>query len=300
MPFEASQFLKIRYEKNLYLYLTIKFKPMKKIYFYFLFCLICGRALSQVPTVNSISGSATVCTFPSAGHSYTAHASNNPTYYNWFVSPSNGVVISNPTSSVTTIDFPYGIVYTVYCTASNPFGTSNPKSQYIYSHETPEVTFSGATRFCQGSSTNISASPTSISASPTITYSWTPSTGLSNTSGQHVNAQPPVTTTYTVLLTNGPCTNMDTVTITVDICLGIKTNELNTTDLSAYPNPNNGDFIIKGKTNELVSIANELGQIIQTVAIVPDAEIKITGLPPGIYFVFTLDSRKKIIVTKDK
>ena len=51
----------------------------------------------------------------------------------------------------------------------------------------------------------------------TINYSWSPSTGLSSTTGKTVTATPNVTTTYTVTATNSVPTNANnTVTVTID------------------------------------------------------------------------------------
>jgi hypothetical protein len=62
---------------------------------------------------------------------------------------------------------------------------------------------------CTGSSTT-------LSASGLATYSWSPSTGLSTTSGATVTASPTSTTTYTVSgTTAGGCAGSKTVTVTV-------------------------------------------------------------------------------------
>jgi len=51
---------------------------------------------------------------------------------------------------------------------------------------------------------------------PPITYSWTPSTGLSSTTIAQPTASPAVTTTYTLTVTDGNgCSNSDDVTVTV-------------------------------------------------------------------------------------
>ncbi len=78
-----------------------------------------------------------------------------------------------------------------------------------------------------GSSTTVTAtaSPSSycvngsatLTASGCQTYTWLPSTGLSDTTGATVTATPTVTTTYTIDGANGPgCTGTTTVTITVN------------------------------------------------------------------------------------
>jgi len=58
------------------------------------------------------------------------------------------------------------------------------------------------------------ASSTMMSASPTISYNWSPPTGLSTTVGQFVSASPTTQTNYTVTATNGGCIGTGTITIT--------------------------------------------------------------------------------------
>jgi gliding motility-associated-like protein len=61
---------------------------------------------------------------------------------------------------------------------------------------------------CLGSDTQLNASGGTV-------YSWSPSTGLSDTSIANPIANPKVTTTYTVTVTSGSCISKDEVTITV-------------------------------------------------------------------------------------
>ncbi len=55
----------------------------------------------------------------------------------------------------------------------------------------------------------------SITASGATTYNWSPSTGLSATTGSTVIANPATTTTYTVVGTTGACTDTEMITVTV-------------------------------------------------------------------------------------
>ena len=67
-----------------------------------------------------------------------------------------------------------------------------------------------------------------MSASGGVTYSWTPTTGLDNSNIANPIAQPTVTTTYTVLVTdaNG-CVDTDDVTVEViDVRCGKKLNKV--------------------------------------------------------------------------
>jgi hypothetical protein len=58
-------------------------------------------------------------------------------------------------------------------------------------------------------------------------------------------------------------------------------------ELSAYPNPNNGEFIISTSNEMRISIINELGQLMQSVILSKENNYneKIHGLNPGIYFI---------------
>lgn len=192
---------------------------MKFIYSLCLAIGIClfNTAAAQVPTVVAISGPTMVCSAPSAARTYSAGATNSPTSFSWSASPSTGVVFSNPSGSFTSISYPYtGLSYTISCSATNGNGTGNTFNYVVNVFETPTVTFSGANTFCQGSSTNLSASPTILSASSTLSYNWSPATGLNSTTNYSVNASPTVNTTYTVLLTIGTCTNTQQVSVSVN------------------------------------------------------------------------------------
>lgn len=277
---------------------------MKKNYSLLLFfCIILSElAHAQLPPLmNAIQGPNLVCSQPASPKSFTASASNSPSTYNWTYAGLPGVVFSNPSSAVTSISFPYPYInasFTLFCSASNIAGTSNTASFVVTIKETPSVTFSGANIFCQGSSTNLSASPTILSSSSTLTYSWSPSTGLNSTISYSVIANPPTSTTYTVLLTLGTCTNTAQVTVFAISCVGIPTlDPLNANDLKAFPNPNTGEFFIQSDRDEQVTLLNELGQTIQTLLIKADEKTNISGLKPGIYFIVGSTTRKKIVVT---
>jgi len=57
---------------------------------------------------------------------------------------------------------------------------------------------------CPGDAINIGVQPNN---DPSITYSWSPSAGLSNTTIANPIATPPANTTYTLLISNGLCTD---------------------------------------------------------------------------------------------
>ncbi len=273
---------------------------MHRIYLSLLLSIGFLSLASQVaPVMGPINGADTVCSAPAAPQQYSASASNSPNSYTWTVVPSNGVVITNSNSPVAGFSFPNtNFNYTIYCQASNAAGTSAPVSFTVDVYETPTVTFSGVnTMFCQGSSTNLSASPTVLSGSSTMTYSWSPSAGLSGTTGQSVIASPSVTTTYTLLVGMGICSNTAKITLTVQTCVGIEDFKQDGKNrLLIYPNPSSGNLNIKSATAEKVQVFNQLGQAIKTLELAPDKEVQISGLTNGIYFIRTEHTSYKVVV----
>ncbi|MGZ5255234.1 MAG: T9SS type A sorting domain-containing protein, partial [Flavitalea sp.] len=185
----------------------------------FLHTLILGfifmNGFAQQPVMNSIIGSSAVCATSASQNTYSTSASNNPTSFTWGVIPANGVTISNGSTFMATFSFPnVNATYTIYCSASNSFGTSSNEFFVVTAFEMPDVSFSGANTFCQGSSTSISASSTLLSASSTVSYSWAPASGLNTTTGPNVNASPSGPTNYTVTAINGACSNTAQINVT--------------------------------------------------------------------------------------
>jgi hypothetical protein len=187
---------------------------MKKLFVILLTIFALGT-FAQAPVMNSINGPTAVCSSPSSPLSFSTSASNSPTSYSWSVIPSSSVSITNASSSVTSISFPYSNgTYTIYCYATNGSGSSPTQSFVVTVFETPSITFSGANTFCQGSSTNLSASSTILAASPTIFYNWSPPSGLNTSVGPNVIASPIITTTYVVTATKGMCSNTAAIVVT--------------------------------------------------------------------------------------
>ncbi len=77
-----------------------------------------------------------------------------------------------------------------------------------------------------------------------------------------------------------------------------------TSNLSIYPNPNTGAFVIKAKTDGVYTIVNQLGQTIQTVETNSNNNysVNISELSTGVYFIIGRNEdaliRQRIIVTK--
>jgi gliding motility-associated-like protein len=83
--------------------------------------------------------------------------------------------------------------------------------QQLYNEAPGDTVFAKA-----GNDTTIIAGDSAqLNASGGTTYSWSPSTGLSNASIANPKASPTATTTYIVTVTEGNCINTDTVVVTV-------------------------------------------------------------------------------------
>lgn len=137
--------------------------------------------------------------------------------------------------------------------------------------------------------------PTSISVSGANTYTWS-----NNANSATIIVTPSVTSNYTVnaLAANG-CAGTSSVQITVNTCTGIE-EQLMSSSLLIYPNPNNGEFTIQSQTSDVVNIINDLGQVIHAIELTDknNYSYKVTDLQNGIYFLVGKTVKQKIVVTK--
>ncbi|WP_317897580.1 glycine-rich protein [Aurantibacillus circumpalustris] len=160
----------------------------------------------------------------------------------------------------------------------NPTITAVPARTLICTKESVGITAAGATSYAWN---NTMTGPT-ITVSPTGT-----------------------TANYTVTGTddNG-CSSTATVQVKISNCSGL--NELSSlnSEISIYPNPNDGKFTIQSKVDLKLSLVNELGQLIRVINLsaTNNHEVNISDLAKGIYFVSGqkdgLQIYQKIIVTK--
>jgi len=159
----------------------------------------CTGTASVVVTVNSnlsptITGPSSIC----SGSTATLDAGSGYTSYLW-----------STTASTQTIAVTTGGTYTV--TVSNASGCSGTSSFAVTVGSNLTINVNPSTpSICPGA--NIS-----LTASGATTYSWSPGTGLSSTTGATVTANPVTTTNYTV---NGSdasgCTGSTTIAVTVN------------------------------------------------------------------------------------
>lgn len=157
----------------------------------------------SLPDVNAGVDDNSICIGSTANLSATAGAAS----YLW--SPSTGLSsnsISNPVTSATATT-----TYTVVVTSSN--GCTNSGSVTVTVNPLPLADAGPNEVVCTGASAQ-------LSASGGTQYTWTPSTGLSNTSISNPIASPTVNTTYYVTVTNANgCSSIDSLSVTISSAL---------------------------------------------------------------------------------
>jgi hypothetical protein len=154
-------------------------------------------------TTSAISGSVSVCE-----NSLTTYSVTNDLNF-------SGYIWTLPigwtgTSSTHSIDVTTGSTGgTITVTPINSCGLGTSESLVVNVNLNPIVTATGTASICEGSSTP-------LLASGAVSFSWSPATGLTDTSIANPNAAPLTTTTYTVTGTTGNCSSTSTVTIIVN------------------------------------------------------------------------------------
>jgi len=127
--------------------------------------------------------------------------------------------------------------------------------------------------------------------SEVTTYSWFPTSGLTNPTLPQTWAKPSITTTYT-LSQYTPCdtTTIDvTVYVDCDSVVGISTFNIKNSTFLLYPNPNNGEFTFTYEITELAQLViyTITGQIMDMYELQAESKtIRIfdNELENGIYF----------------
>ncbi|MFK7785130.1 MAG: gliding motility-associated C-terminal domain-containing protein [Crocinitomicaceae bacterium] len=153
------------------------------------------------PNANAGANQTTTCTNPTQVLNGSGGGS-----YSW--SPTTG--LSNPNIANPTANPASNQVYTLTVTGSN--GCTDTDAVTVFVSETPPNANAGANQ------TTTCTNPTQVlNGSGGGSYSWSPTTGLSNPNIANPTANPSSTTNYTLTVTgsNG-CTDTDAVTVTVN------------------------------------------------------------------------------------
>lgn len=156
--------------------------------------------ITPPPTVSVTSSSPTMC----SGSSVTLTATG-ATSYTW--SPATGLSAttgSSVTASPSTT--------TTYSIIGGTGACSDTTTITVNVTPTPTVTATPASpTICAGDNV-------SITVNGATSYTWSPSTGLSSTTGSTVTANPSSTITYSVIGTDGTCSDTLSITVTVNPC----------------------------------------------------------------------------------
>ncbi|MFM2190939.1 MAG: hypothetical protein RL491_1325, partial [Bacteroidota bacterium] len=150
-----------------------------------------------VPVTVSSGGNQSTCSGDPATIAGVVNGGTQPYSYTWSNGAVSGAQTVNPTSTT---------VYTLTVTDAN--GCSSQASVTVDVTPYPSLQVSQDLDICYEASTQ-------LSASGATTYSWSPSTGLSDPNIANPTANPLTTTTYVVTAANGSCVATDSVTITV-------------------------------------------------------------------------------------
>lgn len=153
----------------------------------------------------------------------------------------------------------------------------------------PSLSLSKSSVFC------INSPNTLLQVSPSGgTFSGT---GLSQTGVFSPSVAGVGTHTLSYSITSAPCTESSAITVTVNSCSGLSENVSALIEL--FPNPNNGEFVIRGETNADVEIYNLSGQLIHHFQLDQENHYRISvdNLSEGLYVV-KLKSAGKVSTQK--
>lgn len=147
------------------------------------------------------------------------------------------------------------------------------------------VTVSDDVTIASGETTTLTSS-----APGGVTYSWSPTTGLTDPGDATTDASPTVTTTYTVTVTDADgCENFESVTVTVDGVLGAT--DLENASIKLHPNPTTGlIYVTNSGTDEpfRLEIYTTEGKQVYTsegLNLNGNEPIDLSNLARGVYFV---------------
>jgi hypothetical protein len=227
--------------------------------------------VNALPSVTANATSTNVCT----GSNVTLNGGGASSYA-W----SNGVINNIPFAPTTS---------TVYVVTGTTGACSNTASVTVVVTPVPVVSaVASSTSICLGSNVTL----TGFGAT---TYAWT--NGVTN----NIPFTPVSTSIYVVSGNSNGCVGTSTIQVVVNTCTGIEeASSGSDATVIVYPNPNAGEFTIKGNKEAIVIISNELGQVIQTVALTygDNFSCQINGLAQGMYFLSGSAVKQKVVVTK--
>jgi len=166
----------------------------------------------------------------------------------WYNSASSGSLLA--TGTTYSIGNTSPGTYTVYL-ESQECANSASRTAVVYTvNAAPTLSVSiPKSSICKGENY-------SINVSGATTYSW--NTGSTSSV---VALNPTVTTQYTVTGFTGVCSDKSSFTLTVNECAGIYESKTESA-ISAFPNPNKGEFYVTAAQEAEISITTIVGQLV--------------------------------------
>lgn len=188
------------------------------------------------------------------------------------------------------------VTYVINGTSAEGCIGTGSLSVVVYSRPTLTIS-SNPSVICVGQSATLTATGAD-------TYQWTSFFGTYTTAV--VVVSPTTTATYIASgrRTSTGCSDLTSLSLTVNACTGIETLAANEAVLSIYPNPGKGDVTIAADRDMTISVVNNLGQVVKTISINAGNNYKadISNLANGIYGIIDESNQRvikqKIVVAK--
>jgi hypothetical protein len=229
---------------------------------------------------------------PCAGEAGTATAvvTNGAPPYSYLWSPGGQ-------TSATISDLTAG-TYTVEVTDSSNCSASAAVTIVIPSQLIADAGID--TTLCPGVTYAIGGDPTASGGTTPYHYSWAELSSLDDSNPEIITS---VSTTYhvTVTDTNG-CVTMDSLSVTIELCLGIDEKDIvNSFDI--FPNPNNGSFSVKlsetvlNSGSELI-LLDLFGREVMRTKIISNAQIINIPDPSTGFYQVEIKSAHKVFIKK--
>ncbi len=223
------------------------------------------------PVVSILPGSSTIC----IGQSTNLNALGASTY-TWSTGATGNMVTVSPLTNT---------VYSVI--GSNQFGCTGSNTLAIAVRALPNIiAFISSNTICAWETVTLSATGAN-------TYQWTGNAVSANAT--LVTASPSVSGAYTVTgVDNNGCSNISSLFLTVNSCLSVSEFDSNK-GITAFPNPNSGDFEIKTGNNltkaiELFDVSGRL--VLFQKSSKETIHVDFKDLPNGVYYLNVSSSEK--------
>lgn len=240
------------------------------------------------PAADFMLSSDTIC--PGACLNFADNSTGLPTSWTWTFN--GGSPAFSSTQNPGSVCWPTIGTYTIDLQACNTNGCNTFSKTIVVN--TPVVNAGNDVLICINQVTQ-------LNASGGVSYQWTPSTNLTCTNCANPIANPTITTTYYVTATdNFGCTNVDSVVVTVDLCLGVNTST-GVSFATIFPNPfsNSATLVVANYKGEKIKLEmyDVFGRKVKEMFITDqETRIEKESLSPGIYF-WKLASENLIIQT---